>query len=71
MVFSVSSVSRHIETITTEIKVYEQSMKESVVRHAWEIGGRLNEVKEILPYGEFTQWLENNFEFTDRTLKSS
>lgn len=61
-----NEVSRSVETIAAEIKVFEKSLKESVARHAWEIGKRLNEAKEVVPRGEFTSWLESNFEFTDR-----
>ncbi|MFS0837232.1 DUF3102 domain-containing protein [Paenibacillus sp. 1P03SA] len=55
-----------IETLTAEIKVYERSLKESIAKHAWEIGKRLNEAKELLPHGKFAEWVVQNFEFTDR-----
>jgi hypothetical protein len=61
-----SIVIRSIETITAEIKIFEQSMKESIAHHAWEIGRRLNEAKSVVSHGEFTKWIENNFEFTNR-----
>lgn len=61
-----NEISRTIESITVEIKVFEKSMKESIARHAWEIGKRLNEVKKMIPHGEFASWLEVNFEFSDR-----
>lgn len=56
--------SRNLETITAEIKMLEQSMKKSMVEHAWEIGKRLVEVKEDLGYGDFGGWIEQNFEFS-------
>lgn len=57
-------VVRSIETVTTEIKMLEKSMKKSMIEHGWEIGERLVYVKENLNYGNFGEWLEEKFEFS-------
>ncbi len=37
---------------------------------AVQIGHRLNAVKADLPHGEFTPWVEDNFDFTTRTART-
>lgn len=59
-------LSDDLNVITAEIKMLERSMKASMVEHSWDIGQRLVHVKETLVHGEFTGWLEANFEFSQR-----
>jgi len=40
------------------------------VQHAINAGERLIEAKATLRHGEWTPWLEQNFEFTDRTARN-
>lgn len=50
------SLSRDINRIETEIQFYKEKAGESI----WEIGRRLNHVKEHdLTHGEFVNWVEN------------
>lgn len=54
-----------IEQLTTEILIYKQQTAANII----EIGKRLNQVKELLPHGEWGRWLEEKVDFTDRTAQ--
>lgn len=46
-----------IETLTAEIRMYLQIANQSII----EVGKRLILAKELVPYGEWKNWLKNNF----------
>lgn len=52
-----------IETLTEEIHCYLVNMGQNAI----EIGKRLIVAKDKLPYGEWQNWLEDNFNFSYRT----
>ena len=62
----VSPEERSIETITTEIL----QMKEDAGNAIIGIGQRLIEAKSMLPHGEWTQWLTEQVEFSERTAQN-
>lgn len=62
----VPSTERSIETITTEIL----QMKEDAGNAIIGIGQRLIEAKSMLPHGEWTQWLAEQVEFSERTAQN-
>lgn len=49
-----------IERLTTEILVYKQQTAVNII----EIGRRLIQAKEMLPYGEWGKWLEERVDFS-------
>lgn len=51
---------RTLEMVAAEIRVLEGSMLSSAI----EIGRRMVEAKEMLPHGEFGDWIENNTDFS-------
>ncbi|MGG1641807.1 DUF3102 domain-containing protein, partial [Paenibacillus sp. NRS-1782] len=59
-----TELTKDLPTLTVEIKILEDSLKQELSRYVWEIGKRLNEAKNILRHGTFTSWVEENFEFT-------
>lgn len=60
------SGERSIETITSEIL----QMKEDAGNAIIGIGQRLIEAKSMLPHGEWTQWLTEQVEFSERTAQN-
>jgi chromosome segregation ATPase len=59
--------SRGIETITAEIVAIRGYAQRVVLSAAIEIGRRLVEAKEILPYGEWGNWLKESVAFSQAT----
>lgn len=57
---------RDIETITGEILELKQDAGEAIIG----IGKRLIEAKEMLPHGEWTPWLEERVEFSERSARN-
>ena len=45
--------------IATEINTIRHQTRKILLAGALEIGRRLKEAKELLPYGEWGKWLEN------------
>lgn len=57
------SAERSIETITTEILTLKQDAGNAIIG----IGQRLIEAKAMLSHGEWSQWLSEQVEFSERT----
>lgn len=55
-----------VKKLTTEILIFKQQAAVNII----EIGRRLYQVKEMLPHGEWGNWLEKEVEFTDRTAQN-
>ncbi|MCI7713086.1 MAG: DUF3102 domain-containing protein [Clostridiales bacterium] len=62
----VPSAERNIETITTEIIKLKEDAGNAIIG----IGQRLIEAKSMLPHGEWTQWLTERVEFSERTAQN-
>ena len=60
---------RDINTITAEIRVIQNQAQQAVLSYAIELGRRLNEAKELLPHGEWGDWLKNEVNFSERTAQ--
>ncbi len=54
--------SPDIQSITTEIQFYKAQAANSII----EIGKRLNQAKALLQHGEWSKWLEEKVDFTER-----
>lgn len=61
---------RDINTITAEIRVIQSQARQAVLSYAIELGRRLNEAKELLPHGEWGDWLKNEVNFSERTAQN-
>lgn len=61
---------RDIPTITSEIKGLYNQFANITLAFYIEVGRRLTEAKELLPFGEWGRWLEENFEFSQRTANN-
>ena len=57
---------RTVETVAAEIRALTASMLCNVI----EIGRRMCEVKEMLPYGEFGKWIEENTGYSNSTANN-
>lgn len=60
-----ASTDNTLEVLTQEIKHYFVQMAQNII----EIGKRLIAAKEILPHGNWQNWLEENFSLTVRTAQ--
>ncbi|MGN0164370.1 MAG: DUF3102 domain-containing protein [Candidatus Ornithomonoglobus sp.] len=58
---------RDINIVTAEIKDICAQAQRMLLIYAVEIGRRLVEAKEILPHGEWGEWLKNEVEFSQST----
>ena len=55
-----------VETLTAEIQVYKQQAGACIV----EIGRRLIQAKELLPHGQWSAWLSEKVEFSERAAQN-
>lgn len=53
------------DIIAAEITAIKEQLKKILLVSAVEIGRRLMEAKENIPYGEFVLWLENDVEYSE------
>lgn len=63
-------VERTKETIATEINVIKHQTRATVLMASIEIGKRLKEAKAIVGHGEWIPWLQDNFEYSERTAQN-
>lgn len=61
---------RTIETVTAEIKDLQKQASGVLTYFAVEIGRRLCEAKEMLPHGEWGEWLRDKVDFSQRTANN-
>ena len=61
---------REIGVITSEIKDICRQAQSMALMYAVEIGRRLTEAKEVLPHGEWGEWLKNEVEFSQRSANN-
>ena len=64
------SVVRDISTITGEIKEIVRQAQNMALLYAIEIGRRLTEAKEMLPHGEWGDWLKTEVNFSQSTANN-
>lgn len=58
---------RDINTISTEIKMIRDNVRKVALEGAIEIGRRLVEAKELVPFGEWGDWLKAEFDYSQPT----
>ncbi len=63
----IAKQQRDIEVVTEEIKDLCREAQRTMLLYAVEIGRRLVEAKEILPHGEWGEWLKNEVSFSQST----
>ena len=67
---SIPAQFRDINTVTAEIRIIQSQARQAVLSYAIELGRRLNEAKELLPHGEWGDWLKNEVNFSERTAQN-
>ena len=55
---------RDVSAITAEIKLIQSNVRRTALEGCIEIGRRLTEVKELLPHGEWGQYLKDEFDWS-------
>lgn len=63
-------VERSPETIAVEINTIKDETRKAVVLSSIEIGKRLVEAKEVVPHGEWGNWLEQYVEYSQSTANN-
>ena len=61
---------RDINTITTEIRTLTRAAQRMALEYGVEIGRRLHEAKEMLPHGQWGEWLKTEVEFSHSTANN-
>lgn len=62
--------TRTAEIIAAEIRGIDAQARELVLRSAVEIGKRLNEAKDLVPHGEWGEWLKENVDYSQSTANN-
>ncbi len=63
-------IKRTAEVIASEILIIRENAAKALLSASIEIGARLIEAKELVPYGEWGTWLEDNFEYSQSTANN-
>lgn len=58
---------RTVETVTLEIRTLQRQAQQIMLGYAIEIGRRLEEVKAILPHGQWGDYLKNEVDYSQST----
>ncbi|MEL1135510.1 DUF3102 domain-containing protein [Desulfitobacterium sp. THU1] len=61
------SIERTPLVIAAEINTIKYQMEKIFLAHAIEIGRRLKEAKDLLPYGEWGKWLQESVNYSQKT----
>jgi len=64
-----SITERTPPVIAVEINMIKQQTEKVVLNNAIEIGRRLKEAKDLIPYGEWGKWLTESVSYTERTAQ--
>lgn len=66
----VSPPARTVETVTLEIRTLQRQAQQIMLGYAIEIGRRLEEVKSILPHGQWGEYLKNEIDYSQSTANN-
>ena len=61
---------RTVETVTLEIRTLQRQAQQIMLGYAVEIGRRLEEVKAILPHGQWRDYLKNEVDYSQSTANN-
>lgn len=62
--------ARTLVVVTEEIRYLDSQAKRLVLGHAIEIGRRLKEAKELVPYGEWGKYIREQLNYSDSTAQN-
>lgn len=62
--------TRTLEQVTSEIRYLDRQAKRLILGHALEIGRRLTEAKELVPYGEWGSYIKNELGYSQSTAQN-
>ena len=66
----VEAPPRTVETVTLEIRTLQRQAQQIMLGYAVEIGRRLEEVKAILPHGQWGDYLKNEVDYSQSTANN-
>ena len=66
----VPPLPRTVETVTLEIRTLQRQAQQIMLGYAVEIGRRLEEVKAILPHGQWGDYLKNEVDYSQSTANN-
>ena len=61
---------RGLQEIAAEIRYLDNQAKRIVLGHAIEIGNRLLEAKELVPHGQWGDWLRSEFDYSQSSAQN-
>ena len=64
-----NEIIRDAGVIAGEINAIKQEVRDTAIRGPIEIGKRLIEAKNLVPYGQWGKWLEENVDYSERTAQ--
>ena len=67
---TITVLPRDVNAITTEIRTITRQTQQIILTAAVEIGRRLAEAKELVPYGQWGDYLKNEVEFSQSTANN-
>ena len=70
MTQTITTTGRSIQTVTAEIVAISNQAAQMAYMSMVEIGRRLTEAKELVPHGEWGQYLKNEVQFSQRTANN-
>lgn len=70
MTQTITTTGRSIKTVTAEIVAISNQAAQMAYMSMVEIGRRLTEAKELVPHGEWGQYLKNEVQFSQRTANN-
>ena len=66
----IKAAPRTVETVTLEIRTLQRQAQQIMLGYAVEIGRRLEEVKAILPHGQWGDYLKNEVDYSQSTANN-
>ena len=67
---AVEPPARTAEAVALEIRTLQRQAQGIILSYAIEIGRRLEEVKAMLPHGEWGAWLKNELDYSQSTAQN-
>ncbi|MEA5143827.1 MAG: DUF3102 domain-containing protein [Oscillibacter sp.] len=64
------SAQRDLTTVTAEIRTLHRSAQGMILNYAIEIGRRLKEAKEMIPHGQWGDYLKSEVDYSQRTANN-
>jgi hypothetical protein len=65
-----NELTRTPDVIATEINTIKEHARNTVLQDSVQIGKKLMEAKQLVPFGQWGQWLQDNVDYSERTAQN-